>query len=66
MKFTIHRHSPNWYDWEASSVKEGVVVKSPGLYKTEKEARSAVALARKAMAGYRRARVEVVDATDEA
>lgn len=59
MKFTIYQRGI-WFDWEASSVKQGTVAKSPEIYHSEKEARSAIALARKAMAGHKFASTEVV------
>ena len=69
MKFILHR-SPRWADkdepevvaswfWDVE-VKGEVVATSPTgvLYDTEAEARSSIAKARKAFAGYRFAKVE--------
>lgn len=48
------------YDWQVT-VQGTVVARSPDNYDTEKDARSAIAKARKAFGGYKFAKVEVID-----
>jgi hypothetical protein len=53
------------WEWEASAAAFGVVAVGPKPYATEKEARSSIAIARKAMVGAKFAKVEVVEPNPE-